>query len=46
MLVVAALEASQGQVIALEMKQADGAQSLQVIVNVVQDFIVTFTGIS
>lgn len=46
MFIIAAFQASKGQVISVHMQQADGAQGFQVIVNVAQDFLVAFARIS
>ena len=45
-LVIAAFETGQGVIIAFGMQQTDGAQRLQVVVDVAQDRFVAFTGIA
>ncbi len=45
-LIVTAPQAGERIVIAFEGQQADGAQRLQVIMHVAQDFIVAFAGIT
>ena len=45
-LIVTAPQAGERIVIAFERQQADGAQRLQVIVDIAQDFLVAFAGIA
>ena len=44
-LIIAALEAGQGQIVAVGMAEADGAQGVQVGVDVGEDDLMTFPGI-
>ncbi|MCE5207957.1 MAG: hypothetical protein LLG42_06545 [Chloroflexi bacterium] len=45
-LIIAPFEAGERLVIACVVQEADGADGLQVVMDVAQDFLVTFTGIS
>ena len=45
-MVVTAVETGEGQVIAVHAQEADGAQSVQIVVDVAQHIFVAFAGIA